>query len=48
MKIASDRSFPILFLFTSKAATGSMSLMWYSPNFTCIKPGIWLFSSASL
>ena len=39
-KIASERSLPTFFLSMSIAATNSMSLMWYPPRLTCIRPGI--------
>ena len=46
-KIASDRSKPTFLASTSNAATNFTSRTWYWPNFTCIKPGTVLFSSAS-
>ncbi len=38
-QIASERSTPTLPLTTSKAATNSMSSMWYPPRSTCMSPG---------
>ena len=46
--IASARSTPTLPLTTSKAATNSMSEMWYPPRLTCIRPGTNWSSAASL
>ncbi len=46
-KIASDRSKPTFLASTSNAATNFTSRTWYWPNFTCIRPGTLLFSSAS-
>ena len=45
--IACDRSMPTFFASTSNAATNSMSLTWYGPNLTCIRPGTLAAGSAS-
>ena len=46
--IASERSKPTFLASTSKAATNSTSETWYSPNFTCMRPGTVPSGSASL